>query len=123
MSTMTNMHPGAHAKLLPIGPPPVPAATGFAKLAGGVGGFLKTTGGGMLMAGALQGYGQGKLAEEALDEKHRIENMWSDPEQMKALLEASKRTPEVPDKWGQGAAMAPWKIRNASGYAPTVNYA
>ena len=118
MSVLPAMNPQAPA-LASIGPPP---PTGFlSRAAGKVGGFLGTTGGGMLMAGALQGYGQGQIAEAELEEKKRIEGLWNSPEGMAQLLEVSRRPQPIPENWGQGA-MIPWQLRQAGGYPPSVNY-
>jgi len=111
---------------VPTATPPVVPPPAEPGILGKVGGFLSTTGGGMLMAGALQGYGAGKIAEEGLKEKHRIEGMWNDPTQTQAAMDASSQPVTVPEsaQWwnAQGAVAAPWQIRKMYGYPPTVPF-
>ena len=105
--------------------PPAPANPGMlAKGVKAVTGFLGTTGGSMLLAGALQGYGAGKVAEEALKEKQRIEGLWNDPTEVQAAMDASSQPIAAdPAQWNAGAqASAPWRIRNVYGYPPSVPF-
>lgn len=102
----------------------IPEAAAAPSLLSRAVGFLGTTGGGMLMAGALQGYGSGKLAEAGLKEKHRIEGMWNDPAQTQAAMDASNQPINIPQsaQWNAQNAAAPWQIRQMYGYPPTVPY-
>jgi len=114
---------------VPLEPlPPAPANPGMlTKAAKAVGGFAQTTGGGMLLAGALQGFGSGKLAEAELKERQRIEGLWNDPEATQDALDASGQPITLPEgaRWGaaaQGQASVPWQIRKMYGYPPTVPF-
>lgn len=111
--------------LEPLPPAPPPASAGLlSKAAGKVTDFLGTTGGGMLMAGMLQGYGTGKVAEAELKERKRIEGLWNDPAAVQGALDASSQPINVPESadWNAAAAAAPWRIRNHYGYPPTVPF-
>lgn len=117
----SNPGPAALANL----PEPPPSSGGWlSKGAAALGDFAKSSGGGMLLAGAMQGFGQGKLAEAELEEKHRIEGLWNDPEQVAAILAATQRpvAASTGNVNGQSNVAMPWQIRNQYGYPPTVNY-
>lgn len=68
--------------------------------------FAKSAGGGVVLAGALKGFAEGKQQDELLKEEERVrryyDQQWRDPEQL-AALDASVRDVDVPGGYIQRA--------------------
>ena len=67
----------------------------FSKIGSAVGGFIKSPGGGALLSNAMQGYAQGKMAEE----EREWNSGWGDPDRLAQLGAANERgvNPNTPN--------------------------